>query len=306
MWRGSSLRSASERRPAIAAEQRASRRGHQRSSRSSARLSSSTLTPGSPEAEAAAVGVLVDQRQRRARGRGRARGRRGWPGCARWPPRCGVDARGRGGDGVGRDLRRGQAGGERPLAAQVLPRVLAQQLGAGPLVGPAVVEEGRVRRRSRSPTGGSGSTRPSLKSWPISASRRASVALDARAVGLARERDLADAGHGERVGEAEHQRAGDDGDQGVVIGSLAHQKSWSVRPWATGPRSRAGTKVSSATISTTATSSDDERRRVGAHRARAGGGDPLAGERAGDREREQHRQEAAERASPGRRAGWRR
>ena len=41
-----------------------------------------------------------------------------------------------------------------------------------------------------------------------------------------------------------------------------------MRPWTTGPRSRAGTKVRSATIRITDDQDDDERRRVGAQRAR--------------------------------------
>ena len=89
--RGSSLRS----EPATAGSriagsnsERSGRSVIAAASRSSARLSSSTLIDFvARQPEQRPAGVVVDQREHAARSRPRS-ARRGWPGCARWPRRC--------------------------------------------------------------------------------------------------------------------------------------------------------------------------------------------------------------------------
>ena len=116
----------------------------------------------------------------------------------------------------------------------------------------------------------------------------------ATAVRLVREQDLRDTGRHQRVDDAEQHREDDDREHGVDQVAGASQKSSGVRPWTIGPSSSAGKKVSAATRMITTISSTTK---VGVSVRNVpgpGGRDLLAGQRAGDGERGEHRHEAAE------------
>ena len=201
--RGSSLRS--DWRRSAGSDRRVEQRRQRSvigadSSLSSARLSSSTFTPGSPRNPSeAAVGVARRSARRPARAGGRARAatRRAWMrGVRRRDVR--VDARRRGGDGVdGTSAAQAVGVGALELrgSASAFAASRSAQLacaGSG-----RVVEERSRRARSRSPTGGSGSSFALRACEVLADQARAddlAVALDRRAVGVARERDLAIAG----------------------------------------------------------------------------------------------------------------
>ena len=114
-------------------------------------------------------------------------------------------------DGICAAVRPGVDG---PLAPQVRADVALQLLRELLLVRALVVEERRRRRVA-------GDRRAALEVLGVLREVLAdqlgaddlAAALDHRAVGPAGERHLADAGHAQGVGEAEHHGEGDDGDR---------------------------------------------------------------------------------------------
>ena len=286
--------------------------GGHRGTRSIARLSSRTFTPGSPATAAKRPSVFaVDQRVHAGK-RHAADG--GDPmrldaGVGERDVR--IDAAGRRRDGVDGDPARRQAGIVRALEREIGRECVSVEVARGRAVRAAVGEE----RRRRAVAGGG---RAGLEVARVGLARRGvvlrlaavehgsgeglgdepraddpAVARDLRAVRRARERELRDARDRERVAEPERDREQRDGDDRGASWR-PHQKSLVVRPWTTGPSSRAGKNVSAPTRITTPPSMNGERRRVGAHRAEAGGGDAARHERAGDREHDEDRDVAAE------------
>ena len=164
--RGSSLRSAS-RRSAGAGDRRGRRAsarrrlGHRRRPpRSSARLSSSTLTPGSPSTPRKRPSVFSSISSSTRSSGSRGPRRRAWPGCGVGLGDVRVDAGGRGGHGVHGDVGARSGPGVGPLAREVAAQSAANRSAGPRVVRPEVVEErgvGVVVGRTRGP--GPGSTR---------------------------------------------------------------------------------------------------------------------------------------------------
>ena len=177
--------------------------GHRRgASLSRARLSSSTFTPGSPKTPAKRPSVLPgDQRANAGERRGArtAATRRAWIAALRLRRSAGRSR-------TRRSSRRRRAPGRRsarvvgPLAPEVGGELVAVEEARRGRVRPAVGERAGARRCSRSATGAAGSSaRPSR--MPATSREPTTRPPDSicDAVGGARERDLADAGHRERI-----------------------------------------------------------------------------------------------------------
>ena len=196
---------------------------------------------------------------------------------------------------VDRHLGRGQARVIGPLEAEVGLEVLTRQVHRRALVGAVVAEVG-----DRGAVAGGRGPRLEVLRVALDVAgqqRRAghlAVLADERAVGLARKGHLGDPGHDQRVDEPEQHREDDD-HQRAADEVLAHvleelgREGLDDRAQQEGRQERQG-----ADQHHDADQQEAERRRVGAHRPQPDRRDLLLGQRAGDGEHREDRDEAAE------------